>query len=76
MATPDAVAITRGPPAHFFGYYDKFQVDATGTKAIVLEVDFDDRQPMPDDTAKVCIVDLADGHRIRAVGQTAAWCWQ
>ncbi len=74
--SPRAMPITRGPAFHFFGYYDKFQVDATGTKMLTMEVDFMDRMPTGNDTARIGVVDLADGNRLSLVGQTRAWCWQ
>ena len=75
-ADVQAVAITSGPAYHFFGYYDKFQVDATGTKMLTMEVDFVDRPPTPDDTARIGVIDLSSGNKLEIVAETKAWCWQ
>jgi len=72
----EAVPVTQGPAYHFFGYYDKFQVDATGTKMLTMEVDFMDRPPTPDDTARIGVIDLSNHNKLEIVAETRAWCWQ
>jgi len=69
-------AITRGPAHHFFGYYDKFQVDGTGRKMLVLETDFMNRPPRADDAARIGVVHLDQGDHLELVAETTAWCWQ
>ncbi len=73
---PGAYPVTSGPLFHFFGYYDKFQVDATGTRLLTLEVDFMDRTLKGNETARICVIDMADGNRLKHLSETSAWCWQ
>ena len=68
--------ITRGPKYHWFGYYDKLQFDPTGRYVLGMAVDFEHRSPRPDDVIQIGMVDLADGNRWIALGETRAWCWQ
>src|SRR5690625_577372 len=37
--------ITRPPGYHWFGYYDKWQLDPTGRFALSMQVDFEHRSP-------------------------------
>jgi hypothetical protein len=69
-------AITRGPRFHWFGYYDKLQVDPTGRYALGMEVDFEHRSPRPEDTIQVGMVDLRDRDRWIELGSSRAWNWQ
>ncbi len=69
-------AITRGPKFHWFGYYDKLQVDSTGRYALGMEVDFEHRSPRPEDTVRVGMVDLRDNDRWIELGTSRAWNWQ
>lgn len=69
-------AITRGPSHHWFGYYDKLQFDLTGRYALGMAVDFEHRNPGPEDVIRVGMVDLQDGDRWIDLGESRAWCWQ
>ncbi len=69
-------AITRGPKFHWFGYYDKLQVDPTGRCVLGMEVDFEHRSPRADDTIRVGMVDLQDNDRWIELGTSRAWNWQ
>ena len=69
-------AITKGPKHHWFGYYDKFEVDATNRFVLGMEVDFEGREPTSDDIIKVGMVDLEDGDRWIELGKSRSWCWQ
>lgn len=69
-------AITKGPAFHWFGYYDKLQVDPTGRYVLANQVRFQHRSPGPEDTLRVGMVDLRDGDRWIELGQTKAWNWQ
>ena len=69
-------AITRGPKFHWFGYYDKLQVDPTGRYALGMEVDFEHRSPRPEDTVRIGMVDLRDNDRWIELGSSRAWNWQ
>src|SRR4051812_8465843 len=41
-----------------------------------MEVDFEHRQPRPDEGISVGMVDLKDNDRWIELGRTKAWCWQ
>jgi hypothetical protein len=68
--------ITHGPKHHWFGYYDKLQVDPSGRYALAMEVNFEGRSPGPDDEIRVGMVDLNDGDHWIELGRSLAWCWQ
>ncbi|MCB1022379.1 MAG: hypothetical protein KDC27_20795 [Acidobacteria bacterium] len=69
-------ALTKGPKFHWFGYYDKWQFDATSRYVLGMEVDFEHRSPRPDDVIRVGVIDTADGDRWTELGTSSAWCWQ
>ncbi len=73
---PRAVAVTKGPKHHFFGYYDKCPWDKTGRYLLSNEVSFVDRQPKKGEQLTVGMVDLKDGNKFIPLGKTKAWCWQ
>ena len=62
----DAVAVTRPPKHHFFGYYGIDCWSADSKHMVCLESDFHDRPPGPDDVGGVGVVELATGqfHRL------------
>ena len=57
---PPVWAVTTGPKCHWFGYYDKYQLDPSGRYLLCMEVDFEHRLPRPEDAVKIGMVDLAD----------------
>jgi hypothetical protein len=69
-------AVTSGPKAHFFGYYDKCPWDAAGRLLLGMEIDYCDRQPGPGDELTVGMIDLEQGDRFVPLDRTAAWSWQ
>ncbi len=73
-----AIQLTKGPKQHWFGYYDKQQVDVTGRYVLGLElpegVDF--RSPIAEDCLRVGMVDLNDGNRWIDLDSSLAWSWQ
>ncbi len=69
-------AITREPGYHWFGYYDKSQLDASGRYVLGMEVGFQHRSPTSSDEIRVGMVDLADGDRWIELGSSRAWSWQ
>ena len=69
-------AITQGPGRHWFGYYDKLQLDPAGQRALGMEVDFEHRSPTDADVIDVGLVDRSDGNRWTRLGQSRSWCWQ
>ena len=73
---PPIRAVTHGPKFHWFGYYDKFQLDPTNRYLLCAEVDFEHRLPTADDAVAVGMVDLADGDRWIELGRSHAWSWQ
>ena len=68
--------ITSGPSCHWFGYYDKFEVDPSGRYVLGMEVNFEHRSPRPKDVIRVGMVDLEEGNRWLELGESRAWCWQ
>jgi hypothetical protein len=68
--------ITTGPKFHWFGYYDKLQFDPTSRYALAMAVDFEHRSPRPDDIIQIGMIDLHDGDRWIALGESCAWGWQ
>lgn len=73
---PPVRAITRGPKFHWFGYYDKLEIDPTSRYVLGMEVDFEHRSPRPEDVITVGMVDLEDGDRWIPLGTSRAWNWQ
>ncbi|MBN1935138.1 MAG: hypothetical protein JW934_10760 [Anaerolineae bacterium] len=80
MTQVDALHTVRpiafGPKFHWFGYYDKLEIDPSGRYVLAMEVDFEHRSPTADDVIKVGMVDLGDGDRWIELGESRAWCWQ
>ncbi|MFQ6098076.1 MAG: hypothetical protein ACE5O2_10160, partial [Armatimonadota bacterium] len=68
--------VTRGPRHHWFGYYDKWQFDATDRYLLGMETSFIDRPPRPGDTIVLGMVDLLAGCEWTPIAETRAWCWQ
>lgn len=73
---PPIRAITTGPQYHWFGYYDKWQIDPTGQYALGMEVDFEHRSPTAEDTIDLGIIDMNNGDTWTKIASTKAWCWQ
>ncbi len=69
-------ALTEGPGAHWFGYYDKHQFDPTGRYVLGMQVDFQGRTPTPDDVVRLGMIDLQDGDKWIDLGESLAWSWQ
>lgn len=67
--------LTRGPRAHFYGYYGFNPWDATGRLHLALETDFDRRPPLESDCARVGVVDRDTG-AFRALAETRAFNFQ
>ena len=76
MHYPPVRAMTRGPKYHWFGYYDKWQIDPTGRYALGMEVDFEHRSPSADDMVALGMIDMENGDAWSEIGRTRAWCWQ
>lgn len=74
--TLSAKRITSGPNQHWFGYYDKWQIDTTGRYALGNEVPLFFRSPTPEDTLQIGLIDLEDNNTWKPIGQSSAWGWQ
>lgn len=68
--------LTNGPKQHWFGYYDKQQVDPTGRYVLTCEVDTFLRSPTNDDLLIVGLIDLQDNNKWIPLGESRAWGWQ
>ncbi|MDF9798411.1 hypothetical protein OKW21_003674 [Catalinimonas alkaloidigena] len=68
--------LTQGPKSHWFGYYDKWQVDPSGRHVLGMEVDIPMRSPTEKDIIKIGMVDLQDNDRWTEIGESNAWGWQ
>lgn len=73
---PPIRQITHGPKFHWFGYYDKLQVDPTNRFALGMEVDFEHRSPTAKDTISLGIIDLKNNNDWTEISSTKSWCWQ
>ncbi|MBX7256642.1 MAG: hypothetical protein K1Y02_09800 [Candidatus Hydrogenedentes bacterium] len=69
-------AVTHGPKAHWFAYYDKLQFDSTNQRLLGMETDFEGRKPTPDDVIRLGVIDLANGDTWTQIGESRSWCWQ
>jgi hypothetical protein len=69
-------ALTKGPKFHWFGYYDKWQFDPTDRYVLGMQVDFEGRQPLANESIRLGMIDLQDGDRWIELGTTSAWNWQ
>jgi hypothetical protein len=68
--------ITRAPKHHWFGYYDKWEFDATSRYVLGMQVGFEGRSPRAEDVIRIGMVDTEDGDRWTELGTSSAWCWQ
>ncbi len=80
LEAPDSVLqsvqqVTEGPKGHWFGYYDVQQLGTDGRYLLANAVDFRHRQPRPDDSITVGMVDLKTGEWTK-LGTSRAWNWQ
>jgi len=75
-AFPPVRQITRGPHAHWFGYYDKLQFSPDNRFVLTNRVGFEHRSPTADDVIEVGMIDLHENDRWIPLGESNAWCWQ
>jgi hypothetical protein len=73
---PPIRQITKGPPFHWFGYYDKFQFSADDRFVLGNQVEFEGRSPKAADEIRIGMVDLKENDRWIDLGSTRAWNWQ
>lgn len=66
-------AVTSGPKHHFFGFHDLCPWDSAGKRVLAMETDFIDRPPQAGDMAGICVIDTADGNKLKEVSKTGAW---
>ena len=69
-------AITSGPEAHWFAYYDKLQFDVANRYVLGNQVTFEDRAPQAGDVIQLGMVDIEDNDTWIPFAETSAWCWQ
>ena len=69
-------AITSPPGYHWFGYYDKWQMDPRGQFVLGMQVDFEHRTPEADDVIKIGVIDLKNDDKWIEIGESRAWNWQ
>ena len=69
-------AITTGPKQHWFGYYDKRQVDGSGRYALGAEVDKFFRSPTQQDILRIGLIDLENDFQWKEIGTSHSWGWQ
>ncbi|WP_149303429.1 hypothetical protein [Pareuzebyella sediminis] len=74
--TPEIKKLTSGPAQHWFGYYDKLQVDPSGRYVLGMEVDTIHRSPLEHDRLIIGMVDLHNDNKWIPLGETKAWGWQ
>jgi hypothetical protein len=68
--------LTDGPHQHWYGYYDKYEVDPTGRYALGMEVDVFFRSPTKDDPVRIGLIDLHNNNEWTEIGRSTAWSWQ
>ncbi len=73
---PPIRALTRGPKQHWFGYYDKWELDPSSRYVLGMQVDFEHRSPRADDVIRIGMVDTAENDRWIELGTSSAWGWQ
>ena len=73
---PQIQAITSGPNQHWFGYYDKNQIDASGRYALGAEVDTFFRSPTQQDLLRIGLIDLENDFTWKEIGTSRTWGWQ
>ncbi len=61
---------------HWFGYYDKQQIDPTGRYALGMEVDLFMTSPEVTDTLDIVLIDLENDFTKRYIGKSTSWGWQ
>ena len=75
--SPEAVLITPDTTRqHWFGYYDKQQIDPTGRYALGMEVDLFLTSPAVTDTVDIILIDLENDFEKRYIGKSTSWGWQ
>ncbi len=69
-------AITQGLHPHWFGYYDKWQIDISGRYALGCQLPFEGRSPTEKDLLRIGIIDLQANNKWTEIGTSYAWSWQ
>jgi hypothetical protein len=72
----EIIKLSSGPKQHWFGYYDKEQVDPSGRYVLACEVDTFLRSPTNNDLLIVGMIDLKDNNKWIPLGESRAWGWQ
>lgn len=72
-----SVPLTKPPGSHWFGYYDKWQFDHSGTRILGQRRSKELRMPKAGDEIEIGLIDLAQaGMPWQSLGNTKAWHWQ
>lgn len=73
---PKVEKLTSGPGYHWFGYYDKLQVDPSGRYILGAKVGFEGRSPTATDSLEIGMVDTQNENTWVKLGYSNAWGWQ
>jgi hypothetical protein len=73
---PPVRRITNEKGFHWFGYYDKWQIDPTNRYVLGMRVNFEHRTPRPEDVIEIGMIDLKDSDKWIKLGDSRAWGWQ
>src|SRR5690554_6249707 len=76
MTSCKAIAITKGPNHHFFGYYNKSPWNPSMTRMLALRTSFMNHSPTADDEMIIGVVDPGKPGSFEKVGSTHTWNWQ
>ncbi|CAM4294693.1 TolB family protein [Palleronia rufa] len=71
--------LTRGGPDgpfHSHSYYDVPVFDATGRRIVAHRMSFAGRQPTPEDTIEIGLIDADRPDSWQPIGESRAWSWQ
>jgi hypothetical protein len=68
--------ITSGTKQHWFGYYDKLQIDHSGRFALGGQVDTFFRSPTLKDRLEIGIIDMQKENKWSKIGTSNTWGWQ
>ena len=72
----NAVAVTRPPKQHYFGYYSKNQFNSSERYLLGLQCDIIGRLQRPGDIAVLGIIDLEQENNWIPLANTTTWNWQ
>lgn len=69
--------LTSGEQQHWFGYYDKWQIDPRARYALGMQTSPNMlRSPTVQDTLEIGTIDLENNNKWTAISHSSAWGWQ